>query len=426
MAPLIRVGIIGLSASAITSWASRAHLPYLLSPRGRARYAIVALCNSSVEAARAAIRAFDLLPENQSADPDADNAATAPGIRAYGDPADLAADPDVDLVVCCTRVDVHHRVVLPSARAGKSVFVEWPLAQDVAHAAEIVDAAATAAARSINGGGGGGARTLVGMQGRVAPPVVKLKQLLDDGRIGRVLSAEVRAFGGSHDREALAEGLRCFTELDVGGNIVTIGFGHLFDQIQHVLGDMDDIQTRLQLQRPDVKLCDPATRQVTETTRSNVPDLIIATGTLSASAAAAAAAAAAASSGAGAAQPGASVLISYRRGQPFAGSPGLVWTINGERGEIRLTAAGGPTLQSSAYTEPVTIEVHDFMSDEVETVDWAWEPWQEELPIPGRNIAQLYENFAEGRRDASTPSAEDALKRQRQIEEILAPWAATH
>ena len=65
-----------------------------------------------------------------------------------------------------------------------------------------------------------------GMQGRVAPPVVKLKQLLDDGRIGRVLSAEVRAFGGSHDREALAEGLRCFTELDVGGNIVTIGFGH--------------------------------------------------------------------------------------------------------------------------------------------------------------------------------------------------------
>jgi len=197
----IRVAIIGLSASAITSWASTAHLPYLLSPRGRTRYTIVALCNSSVDAARAAIRAFDLPPE--------------PATRAYGDPESLAADPDVDLVVCCTRVDVHYRTILPSVRTGKHVFVEWPLAQDEKRARELVQAAR-----------GGGGRTLVGMQGRVAPPVVKLQQLIGEGRIGKVLSSEVRAFGGSHDRERLAVGLKCFTELDIGGNIVTIGFGH--------------------------------------------------------------------------------------------------------------------------------------------------------------------------------------------------------
>ena len=198
MAP-IRTAIIGLSASAITSWASSAHLPYLLSARGREKYTIVALCNSSVEAARRAIETYKLGPET----------------RAYGDPQALADDKDVDLVVCCTRVDVHHQTILPSVKAGKSVFVEWPLAQDAAHARELVEASKAS-----------GSYSLVGLQGRISPAIVQLRRLLDQGRIGKVLSSEVKAFGGSLDRELLSSGLKYFTDLDVGGNMVTIGFGH--------------------------------------------------------------------------------------------------------------------------------------------------------------------------------------------------------
>lgn len=62
MAP-IRVAIIGLSASAATSWAAEGHLPYLLLlPRARAHYEIVALLNSSVQAAEAARAHFRLPP----------------------------------------------------------------------------------------------------------------------------------------------------------------------------------------------------------------------------------------------------------------------------------------------------------------------------------------------------------------------------
>lgn len=75
--PPIRVGIIGLSAGAKTSWASTAHLPYLQTSRGK--YAIVALCNSSVSAAQSAIKAYGL--------PDS--------TKAYGDPKDLASDTEV-------------------------------------------------------------------------------------------------------------------------------------------------------------------------------------------------------------------------------------------------------------------------------------------------------------------------------------------
>ena len=183
----------------------------------------------------------------------------------------------------------------------------------------------------------------------------------------------------------------------------------VFDQVQHVLGDLGDLRARLQLQRPEVKLRGES-GEVTETTRSNVPDLVIATGTLTASEVA---------------QDGASVMVSFRRGQPFPSSPGFVWTVNGEKGELRLTARGGPTLQANAYTEPVTIEVHDFQTDAVDSVAWAWEEWQTELPVRGRSIATLYDLFAEGKSDGAVPSFEDALERHVQLEKLLERWPRT-
>ena len=198
MAP-IRTAIIGLSASAKTSWASGAHLPYLLSPRGRDRYRIVALLNSSVSAAEASISAFNLAPDT----------------KAYGDPSALAADPDVELVVCCTRVDIHFETVQPSVAAGKAVYVEWPLAQDLQHVAKLVALAEEH-----------GARTMIGVQGRLAPIVHRVKEAIEGGRIGKVLSTEVRMFGGTNDRTILPLGLKYFADRSAGGNIFTIGFGH--------------------------------------------------------------------------------------------------------------------------------------------------------------------------------------------------------
>jgi len=76
MAP-IRVGIIGLSKAATTSWAGSAHFPYLMASNGK--YEIKALCNSSKESAQKAIDGFNLPPTT----------------KAYGNPQDLANDPQV-------------------------------------------------------------------------------------------------------------------------------------------------------------------------------------------------------------------------------------------------------------------------------------------------------------------------------------------
>ena len=43
---------------------------------------------------------------------------------------DLAADPDVQLVVCSIRVDKHYTVCKAALAAGKDVFSEWPLGKN--------------------------------------------------------------------------------------------------------------------------------------------------------------------------------------------------------------------------------------------------------------------------------------------------------
>ena len=197
----IKVGLIGLSSHAKTAWAVNAHLPYLLSPRGQAKFRIVALLNSSVEAAKEAIKVYNLpFPET---------------IKTYGTPEDLAADPDVELVVNSTRVDNHYKTILPSVQQGKDTFVEWPLAHDFQHAKELTELAKQK-----------GGRTVVGVQGRLGPLAAKLKEVISSGKIGKVTSSELRASGGTDSREKLPKGLKYFLDRKVGGNLYTIFGGH--------------------------------------------------------------------------------------------------------------------------------------------------------------------------------------------------------
>ncbi|KAM0810778.1 hypothetical protein AB5N19_11130 [Seiridium cardinale] len=377
MAPM-RTAIIGLSSNAVTNWASQAHLPYLLSPEGRSKFEIIALCNSSVGAAKKAVRAFDLPPET----------------RTYGSPEDLAADPDVQLVVVSTRVDKHYETALPNLKTGKSVYVEWPLAENLARAEELAQLAKEK-----------GVKTVVGLQGRFTPPLIKLRELIASGRIGKVLSSKVSAFGGAMHRENLTNGMRYFTDRKVGGNFLTIGFGHISDNIQYVLGDIQNIQSKLQIQRPDVKLIDRASGEVTEVVKSDVPDLVFVTGTLPES---------------DITVEGASISIDARRGQPFKGEPAFIWTINGEKGEILLTSYNGPSI--GVNSADVVIKIHDHETDEVQKVDSEASPF-EHLPPAGRNIAALYEAYAAG--DVSKyADFEHALKRHKQLDSILASFDA--
>jgi predicted dehydrogenase len=193
MAP-IRIGFIGLSASP-GAWANIAHLPYLSQS---SKYKIVALANSSIEAAEAAIKAHSLPSD----------------VKAYGSPEDIAADNNVDMVVVSVNVAQHYKLVKPALEAGKMAYVEWPLGNNTAEAEELVHIAQ-----------GKNVRTVIGLQGRQSNLTRTVKKIVDSGKLGKVLSSNVIAESGSMDTEIPAK-YKYFLDSKVGGNSFTILFAH--------------------------------------------------------------------------------------------------------------------------------------------------------------------------------------------------------
>ncbi|KAI1313314.1 oxidoreductase family protein [Xylaria venustula] len=391
--PPIRVALIGLSASAKVSWAEQGHLPYLNSERGKSHYELVALLNSSEEAAKAA-RAQYKLPRT---------------VKTYGNPDDLAADKDIDLVVCNTRVDTHILTTAPSLRAGKAVFIEWPLAENYEAALSLTDN------KRID-------NSIIGLQGRVSPIALKLKEVLKSGRIGRVLSSDVRAFGNLGRRDSVSDSVSYFAKRRIGGNHVTIAYAHTIDYVHEVLGEWDSFQSRMQIQRPVLKIRDGNGVTTEREIVSDVPDLVAVHGKLGKD---------------GRAEipivDNATLSFVFRSGQEFKGQPGFIWTINGEKGEIMVTA-NGAYIHSDSYKDPIDIKLHDFATDEVATIDWDWQDWQKELPRRSRIVAELYERFArwwEGGKIAGDlsweqewPRLHDAVVRMREFEELFRQYDA--
>jgi predicted dehydrogenase len=135
---------------------------------------------------------------------------------------ELAKDSNVDLVVCSVRVDRHFATISPSLKAGKNVFVEWPLGKNLTEAKELLRLKNENDVKTA----------VVGLQGRQATSVKKIRELIDGGRIGEVLSSTWQG-QGTNAGPTVTEGREYISDRTIGGNLVTIHFGHSIDYIQH-------------------------------------------------------------------------------------------------------------------------------------------------------------------------------------------------
>jgi predicted dehydrogenase len=104
------------------------------------------------------------------------HAAAFPSTRFTGDLDEVLADDTVDAVALATPVPTHAALALRVLAAGKHCFVEKPMAQSAADAEAVLSAARDA-----------GRTLMVGHLLEYHPGVVKLKQLIDEGELGRVL-----------------------------------------------------------------------------------------------------------------------------------------------------------------------------------------------------------------------------------------------
>lgn len=89
---------------------------------------------------------------------------------------EVVARPDIDLVDICSPGDSHAEIAIAALRAGKHVLCEKPLANTVAEAEAMSEAASVAASRGVY--------AMVGFSYRRVPAITFARDLLRAGRIG--------------------------------------------------------------------------------------------------------------------------------------------------------------------------------------------------------------------------------------------------
>ena len=103
------------------------------------------------------------------------------GAQAYTDYHELLKDENVDAVSICTRTDMHCRMAVAAAEAGKNIFLEKPMAMNAQEARRIVEAVEN-----------NGVIFMLGMLNRFRTEAQILSAHLADGRMGEVYHADAR------------------------------------------------------------------------------------------------------------------------------------------------------------------------------------------------------------------------------------------
>lgn len=200
MAEKIRLGFVGANVN--STWSSQSHYPALLASPD---VELTAVCTSRPESAEEARQAF--------------------GAKlAFHDFRDMVVSSEIDAVAVVVRVPLHYDPTKVAIEAGKHVYTEWPLSRTTAEAEELAKLAKER-----------GVQTAVGLQSRVSPALLYIKELIDSGYVGEVLSCHVTTMrDGALQRPSSRN-----WNLDIsqGANTLTIANGHVIDALRMVLGD---------------------------------------------------------------------------------------------------------------------------------------------------------------------------------------------
>jgi predicted dehydrogenase len=352
---MLGVGVIGVSPS--RGWAATAHIPAL---RALPNYEVRALSARTAESARAAGAAF--------------------GVNAvFSDHEQLLTHPDIDIVAVTVKVPHHRELVSAALAAGKAVYCEWPLGRD------LDDARAMAAQAHEQG-----VRTVVGLQGRQAPAVEFVQELIRDGYVGEVLSTTM--VGLSVPGDVLVEPNAYMLDEANGANLLTVAVGHSLDTLNYVLGEFADLSALSDLRRPLITIEETGERIV-----KTAADQIAVIGTLTS---------------------GATASVHVR--EAVAGGTGLLWEINGTDGTLRITADGAfPGIV------PLTVAGARGRNDLTElavpaALTQRWPPLTSLQGTPAFNVGRGYAAFAADidRGTHTVPDFDDAVRRHEVIAAI--------
>ncbi len=145
--------------------------------------------------------------------------------HASSDWREVTQAKDVDLVDIVTPNDAHAEIAIDAAANGKHVLCEKPLAHSAAAAAEMCRAVREA-----------GVVSYVNFIYRKWPAVMLARQLIEQGRIGRVMHFRAHFLQDYALDASLPRGWRMQRERSGGGSLGDVG-SHLIDLARYLLGE---------------------------------------------------------------------------------------------------------------------------------------------------------------------------------------------
>ncbi len=142
----------------------------------------------------------------------------------YDDAQKLIDDPKVNAVYVATPPSSHARYAVMAMQAGKPVYVEKPMALNYKECREMIEVS-----------GETGQKLFVAYYRRALPGFLKVKELIDSGKIGKVRYVNVRL------NKPFAEGDLNPGKLQWRVDPAISGGGHFFDLASHTLDYLDYI-----------------------------------------------------------------------------------------------------------------------------------------------------------------------------------------
>ena len=235
----IKIGVIG--GSPTKGWARQSHLPAL---QALPEFVLAAVCTTRLETAE-------------------ESAARFGASAAFDDHRTMLDQADLDAVVVSVRAFRHHRPTIDALEAGKHVFTEWPLGATLQEAEEM---AALAHKQGV--------RTMVGLQERRIPLFLYLRELVEDGYLGEVLTCRVD-WSGDGNLSGWDSTNTWRADVRSGANALTVGFGHTIDPVCVCLGEFSEVAATVTTQAKQWVESDTG-----RTVEVTAPDNVLVTGTL--------------------------------------------------------------------------------------------------------------------------------------------------
>jgi predicted dehydrogenase len=214
----VRIGLIGAGFMGKTHlWAVR-NLPFFYKTAELGFTAeVVAVCASTPERGEVFAREY--------------------GIPRVATVEEMIADPDIDVMDICTPNPLHFEVAKAAVLAGKSVLCEKPLAVTADEADELAKLAQER-----------GAVCGTVFNNRFLAPVMRARQLIDEGKLGRILSFEFTYQHNSCIDPDRRVGWKQTAEAG-GGTWYDLG-PHVVDLCHYLCGELDFVLGKSQIAYP--------------------------------------------------------------------------------------------------------------------------------------------------------------------------------